>query len=144
LLGYDTIPFLGTTDSELVNIALNENRIIFTRDTHILKRRLVTSGAVKSTLLYSDNPETQIEQICNEFDLLTEAKPFSLCLECNFPLKIKTRDDIRARVPIYVWQTRNEYMECCHCQRIYWKGTHWESMISRLKKLREEIDKKKK
>jgi uncharacterized protein len=102
----------------------------------------VTSGTVQSTLLYSDNPETQIEQICIEFDLLTEAKPFSLCLECNFPLKSKTRDEIRGRVPIYVWQTRNEYMECCQCRRIYWKGTHWESMISRLKKLREEIDKK--
>ncbi len=135
LLGYNTVYFQGENDSQLVRRAFAENRIILTRDTHILERRPVTSGKVKAILIKSDNINDQIQQVVSELDLKSHISPFSLCLEDNQPLELRTREQVENRVPPYVFQTQKEYMECPQCHRIYWKGTHWEAMTGRLKKL---------
>ena len=82
LLGYDTIFFTGETDAQMVEIALAENRIILTRDTHILERRAITSGQVKALLLGSDNIEEQIRQVVSDLHL-DNFQPFTICLEDN-------------------------------------------------------------
>jgi uncharacterized protein len=135
LLGYDTVFFTGETDSQMVRIALSENRVILTRDTHILKRRLVTSGKVKAILIIADNINEQIQQVVAELGLNNRDNAFTLCLECNQPLLPLSKEEAEDRVPPYVWQTQKEYRECPHCHRIYWKGTHWEAMNRRLEGL---------
>jgi uncharacterized protein len=135
LLGFDTTFFTGQQDSQMVNIALKENRMILTRDTHILKRRLITSGRVKAVMIKSDDINDQIRQVVSELKLQNLIKPFTLCLECNCLLERQTSEGVTNRVPPYVWQTQREYMECSQCHRIYWKGTHWEAMRIKLEKL---------
>jgi uncharacterized protein with PIN domain len=135
LLGYDTLFFSGETDAQMVHIALAEKRIILTRDTHILKRRLVTAGKVKAILIEADNINEQIKQVVEELGLHNQIRPFTICLECNQPLLTITKEEAKDRVPPYVWVTQREYVECPECHRIYWKGTHWEAMTKRLEKL---------
>lgn len=137
LLGFDTTFFTGENDAQLVNLALKEHRIILTRDTHILERKLVTSGKVRALLIKSDNIEEQIQQVVEDLHLENQIEPFILCMECNYPLSVRTKQEIENRVPPYVWQTQNEYMECSQCQRIFWKGTHWQAMTRRLTKFKE-------
>ena len=135
LLGFDTIFFCGENDTQLVNRALRENRTILTRDTLILKRKLVTGGKVKAILMKSDDPEKQIQQVMGDLKLEPLIRPFTICLEDNQVLIYRTKEEVRDRVPLYVWQTQQEYVECPRCHRIYWKGTHWQAMRHRLKKL---------
>ncbi len=142
LLGYDTIFFTGETDTQMVNIALAEHRIILTRDTHVLERRLITSGRVKAILINSDNIEKQIRQVVNDLNL-DNFQPFTICLEDNQPLVSRTRREVENRVPPYVWKTQTEYVECPLCHRIYWKGTHWDAMTGRLEKLTRDTRKEK-
>jgi uncharacterized protein with PIN domain len=56
-------------------------------------------------------------------------------MECNTLLEKRTMDEVQNRVPPYVFKTQEEYMECPACNRIYWKGTHWQAMIEKLQKL---------
>ncbi len=135
LLGYDTVFFAGENDTHMVNQALAEKRIILTRDTHIMERHLVTTGRIKAVLIQSDAVEDQIQQVTSELDLLSNAQPFTLCLECNQPLEARRQEDVQGRVPPYVWKTQNEYVECPRCHRLYWKGTHWEAMTKKLARL---------
>ena len=135
LLGYDTTFFTGKEDSQMVDIALAENRIILTRDTHILKRRPVTGGRIKAVLIKPDNPESQIQQVIEGLNLHNHTRPFVLCLECNQPLIARDLKEVKERVPPYVFQTQKEYMECPGCQRIYWRGTHWQAMTKKLQKI---------
>jgi uncharacterized protein with PIN domain len=139
LLGYDTIFFTGKNDSTMIDTARTENRIILTRDTHILARRIITSGEIKAILIKSDNINEQIKQVINEFNLISSFKPFTLCLEDNHPLEVRNNDDVRNKVPPYVWKTQKEYVQCPECLRIYWKGTHWEAMNKRLIFLQKDI-----
>jgi uncharacterized protein len=132
LLGFDTVFFNGENDTQLVNEALAEDRIILTRDSHIQKRRLITSGKVKTLLIKSDNIDVQIQQVVEELNLYPQINTFTLCLEDNHPLLSRTREEVKDRVPPYVWQTQSDYVECPHCYRTYWKGTHWQAMNHRL------------
>ncbi len=142
LLGYDTIFFSGETDAQMVDIALAEKRTLLSRDTHLLERRVAASGQVKVVLLNSDDIEKQIRQVVMDLHL-NDFQPFTLCLEDNQPLIARTREEVQDRVPPYVWKTQTEYVECPRCHRIYWKGTHWDAMTRRLKKLVQDTQKEK-
>ncbi|MFC1941284.1 Mut7-C RNAse domain-containing protein [Chloroflexota bacterium] len=134
MMGYDTLFFEGSDDSQMVRVALDEGRVILTRDTQIMKRGLVTSGRLKAVLIKSDEPEQQIRQVIETLNLDSQFKPFTVCLECNQPLVERSKEQVQDRVAPYVFRTQNQYMECPACHRIYWRGTHWQAMLKRLKK----------
>jgi uncharacterized protein with PIN domain len=133
MMGYDSLFFGGGDDSHMVARALSEGRVILTRDTEIMKRRVITSGRLKAVLIDSEEPERQMRQLMDTLDLKQQFRPFTLCLECNQPLLEKSWEEAKDRVPPYVYKTQNQYMECPVCHRIYWRGTHWESMVKKLK-----------
>ena len=135
MMGYDSLFFNGSDDSDMVKLALAERRIILTRDTAIMKRRVVTKGQLGAILLDSEEPEQQMRQVIERLELDCQFRPFTLCLECNEPLEERTRDEIEGRVPPYVYKTQQQYMECPACHGIYWRGTHWEAMMRILEKL---------
>jgi uncharacterized protein with PIN domain len=135
MIGYDSVFFDNGEDSLMVRQALAEGRIVLTRDTGIMKRRVVSNGRLKAVLIESEEPERQIQQLMSTFDLAGQSKPFTLCLECNRPLEPRSREEVAERVPPYVFQTQTQYMECPACRRIYWQGTHWKAMVRKLKGL---------
>lgn len=135
MMGFDSLFFNGENDSDMVRQALAEGRVILTRDTEIMERRVVRNGRLKAILINSEVPKTQIRQVLNSLDLKPHFRPFTICLECNEPLTGKTKEEVENRVPPYVFRTQSQYMECPACQRIYWRGTHWEAMIKKLEEL---------
>lgn len=135
MMGYDTIFFQGADDSQMVARALSEDRIVLTRDTQLIKRRVFTSDRLKVILIQSDVPESQIRQVLNALQMDSSSHPFTRCLECNQPLEERSKDQVENRVPPYVFKTQRQYMECPACHRLYWRGTHWEAMTSKLSRL---------
>ena len=134
VMGYDTLFFNGSDDSGMIAIALAEDRVILTRDTQIMKRRVVTSGQLKVMLIQSDKPELQMQQVIDTLNLDYQFKPFSICLECNQLLVERSKQQVKDLVPPYVFKTQSQYMECPACHRIYWRGTHWQAMTKKLEK----------
>jgi uncharacterized protein with PIN domain len=135
MMGYDSVFFNGSNDSDMVKQALSEGRIVLTRDTAIMKRRVVTNGQLSVVLIESEEPEKQIRQVMDVLGLDQRFQPFTRCLECNQQLIERTPEEVRERVPPYVYKTQRQYMECPTCQRVYWRGTHWEAMVRRLERL---------
>ena len=134
LMGYDALFFKGSDDADMITIALTEGRVILTRDTQIIKRRIVASGQLKVILIQNDKPELQMQQVINTLNLDYRFRLFTLCLECNQPLLERSKQQVKELVPPYVFQTQNQYMECPACHRIYWRGTHWQAMTKKLEK----------
>jgi uncharacterized protein with PIN domain len=128
LMGYDAAFFTGSGDSELVARALKEDRVILTRDSRIGKRRLVKSGRLRIVFFESDNPQEQIYCVMTDMNLRSHFKPFTLCLECNQPLEKREKQQLQDRLPLYVYKTQEQFMECPTCRRLYWRGTHWRAM----------------
>ena len=132
IMGYDALFFNGSNDSNMIAIALAEGRVILTRDTQIVKRRVVTSGQLNVILIQSDKPELQMQQVIDALSLDCQLRPFVICLECNQPLLERSKEQVKDLVPPYVFQTQSQYMECPACHRIYWRGTHWQAMTRKL------------
>lgn len=140
MMGYDTVLFGNGDDSQMVARALAEDRVILTRDTAITQRRLVTSGRLKAILISSPRLERQLRQVLDGLDLDYHSRQFTICLECNQPLVTVSREQVKDRVPPYVFKTQSQYMECPACHRVYWKGTHWQAMARKLDKLAEKTE----
>ena len=135
VMGYDTLLFTDQDDGKMITLALQQQRIILTKDKQIIKRRLITSGKLKAILVEGDNPKVQLQQVASALNLKYQCKPFSLCLECNQYLNQIDIDKVTDLVPPYVYKTQNHYMECPKCHRIYWQGTHWLAMKEELEEL---------
>jgi len=135
MMGYDALFFEGSNDSQMIATALAENRVILTRDTQIMRRRVITNGRLRAILIQSDEPERQMHQVMDTLKLDCQFQPFSICLECNQPLVERSPEQVKDLVPPYVFQTQSQYMECPVCHRIYWRGTHWQAMTRKLERL---------
>jgi uncharacterized protein with PIN domain len=135
MLGFDTLLFDGPDDGEMVRLALEQSMIILSRDTHIMERKVVTSGKLKVVLLASDRPEEQICQVIVSLGLKEMFRPFTRCIEDNHPLVERNKEAVKDRLPPYVLKTQQEFMECPQCRRIYWRGTHRQAMTDVIDRL---------
>ncbi|MFQ5860158.1 MAG: Mut7-C RNAse domain-containing protein [Dehalococcoidia bacterium] len=134
-MGYDTLFLPGIEDGELIRLALRDGRIILTRDSLLLQRRVITSGMLRALLIRDDALMDQLRQVVRELGL-DRSRDFSRCLRCNELLVSAQREAVQDRVPPYVFQTQREFMVCPACQRIYWRGTHWANMCTELAQVR--------
>jgi uncharacterized protein with PIN domain len=132
MMGFDVYYKNDLSDEEIVKISLKERRAILTRDIGILKRTEVTHAY----FIRTDKVEKQTEEVIIRFDLQNEIKEFSRCLECNELLKSIKKETIVKQLPPKVSQTHNEFYQCPSCKKIYWKGTHYQRMLSFIQSLK--------
>jgi len=135
IAGFDTIFINDLDDNRLVRLALSESRVLLTKDTQILKRRVATTGRLKVILIESEEVKAQLRQVVKTLNLGDRIKPFTLCLECNQPLVPREKEDVKELVPPYIFQTQTQYMQCPACHRVYWRGTHWQRMSRELERI---------
>lgn len=131
-MGCNTLFINPVDDDELVRVALQEGRILLTRDEGIAERRVARDGRVKVLLVRGDRVWEQLRQVMMELGLDWRAETFSLCLRCNEPLVPLDKAEVRHLVPAYVYRTHDRFTRCPTCGRIYWPGTHWEKMRRKL------------
>lgn len=128
MMGYDAVFFDGEHDGQMVATARREKRIILTKDSGVMQRRVITKGPVEAVFIEGDQPPVQIRQVVTTLGLDPHLNPFSICLECNQPLEPRTREEVADQVPAYVFRTQTQYRACPACGRVYWQGTHWQAM----------------
>lgn len=133
ILGYDTLFLNPVEDDELLQVARLEDRVLVTRDRALVARRMVRRGLVRALLVQSDQWQDQLRQVVLGLELELPAEGFSRCLRCNVALAPQEREQVRDRVPPYVFSTQQVFKECPQCGRIYWRGTHWEHVREALR-----------
>jgi uncharacterized protein with PIN domain len=124
MAGFDTIYDNGIGDAEVEALALDEGRVVLTRDRELLKRRGVEYGAYVHAL----KPQVQLREVFERFGLAERVRPFTLCLHCNARLRAVDKDEVWARLPPTVRLLQHEFSTCDVCRRVYWKGSHFKRM----------------
>jgi len=140
LMGYDTLLLERKDDARMIRTALGQDRVILTKDSQFMKRRLVTKGTLRTVHIEQGNPVLQLRQVVRALGLDYCFKPFSLCLECNQELVVVGKEEVKNLVPARVFQTQTQYKRCPACHRIYWPGTHWQDMSKKLQDLQRRGD----
>ncbi|HUF20650.1 MAG TPA: Mut7-C RNAse domain-containing protein [Burkholderiales bacterium] len=124
MLGFDTLYSNAYYDRDIREIAARESRIILTRDRDLLKCRDVTHGCFVHAL----KPERQIAEMVRRLQLERDARPFTLCLECNVPLQPVEKSAVVDRVPPNAARYYDRFSVCPNCSGIFWEGSHWKRM----------------
>jgi uncharacterized protein with PIN domain len=133
MLGFDALYPRDADDAELAEIGNREGRILLTRDRRLLMRKIVEYGYCIRSL----EPETQLMEVVERYHLARQIMPFRRCLACNAPLETVKKEEILHRLQPLTRRYFDEFRICPVCQRIYWKGSHWERMRSLVQRLQE-------
>jgi uncharacterized protein with PIN domain len=130
-LGFDTIYRNDYSDSEIVRVAVVEKRIILTKDRGILKRRIVEDGY----LVRGIKPWEQLEEVLKVYNLRGKEKLFSRCSECNGIVVSVGKKDVWENLQPKTREYYHEFYRCQECGKIYWKGSHYDSLEKNMKKI---------
>lgn len=122
MLGYDTVYETKLSDPELVELAIKEDRILLTRDTALAK-----NASAKTLHVLSTNPEEQLQQVTQAYNLNTEMA-LTRCTLCNSPLTKIKKEDYQDQIPSKAYEFYQDFSRCEKCGKIYWKGTHIERL----------------
>jgi len=130
LLGFDTAYENNFTNQDLASIALEQSRILLTRNTYPSKQQSLQYFIIKN-----EDPSAQLKQVVEHFNLKNEFYPFSRCVVCNGILEIVSKEKIIHLLEENTVQHFDKFWQCSNCRRIYWKGSHYDRMLQRIKKM---------
>lgn len=131
MLGFDTYFDFDLPDNEIIELAEREKRIILTRDIGLLKRKTATHGY----FLRKKNIEEQLIETIERFSLFPLMKPFSRCLECNGFILAVDKNTIKNKLKPEIYDYYDEFFFCPDCLKIYWKGTHYDTMLVNIRRI---------
>ncbi len=132
MLGLDALYRNDFQDDELIARALEEGRILLSRDRRLLMHKSLRQGC----LLHSTDPEEQLRQVIERYHLLRWVRPFQRCMRCNHPLEPVAKEAILDRLLPLTRLYYDEFSHCPACDQIYWKGSHYERMERFIQELR--------
>jgi len=128
ILGFDVLFFPKAEDDELLAVARRDGRTLLTRD-HALAAR---AKDVTCLLIESEVWEEQVRQVLGRFGLFAEARPFFRCVECNAPIKPLSKENAANLIAPFVLEQGRNFALCPVCGRVFWQGTHYQDMESRI------------
>lgn len=137
ILGYDCIYFTDREKIELIYSSLRDDRIILTRDSRLKEKKRLKLLFIKSQFI-----KEQLEQVIKDLKLAIDIdKVFSRCLICNREVKKINKESVKDRIPQYVYDTQESFSKCDFCDKVYWRGTHWDKIISDFKQIKQKNNK---
>ena len=128
MAGFDTLYDNAFEDGPMAELARREERILLSRDRELLKQRNVVHGCFVHAL----KPAAQLRELYERLELAADARPFSLCMNCNAPLREVARQAVFERLPPRVRERYRRFLICERCRQLYWEGSHWQAMSTLL------------
>jgi uncharacterized protein with PIN domain len=116
----------------LIDQAEREERIILTRDAHLIKRKKVRKIYF---FIQGDSYKDQLLQVIQWFEIDPYENFLTRCLRCNLPLTRIGKQDVEKKVFPYVFLTQESFYTCPLCHKIYWPATHKERAGQQLKEI---------
>lgn len=132
LMGYDTVWGQETTDEELARLSREENRWLLTRDRALHDSHVASGG--RGHYVLATEPDEQLREVIGRWELKQWLKPFTRCLDCNSVLLPTKAHHVIERVARSIVEAHEDFFLCSRCERVYWKGSHYDRMIGWLGK----------
>ena len=126
ILGFDTWYRNDYDDPELARISDEEDRILLTSDHGLLKRSRVTYGY----FIREDDPREQLYSVLSRYDLFDKIGQRGRCTECNTLLEAVEKEKIIDKLEPKTKKYYQEFYLCQQCNKIYWKGSHYQNMLA--------------
>jgi len=131
ILGHDTAYAIDADDNTLMDLARVEGRILLTRDKELYKKSLRLG--VNAYLVKSPDHLERLAELAAHFSLKLEIDTESpRCPRCNSPLREILRCEVEGIIPSRSIAMSKSFWRCAGCGKLYWQGSHWKKIESRL------------
>jgi uncharacterized protein len=130
MTGFDTW-YQSLRDRRILFIAEIENRILLTRDTHLL-RRAARHPDVDVFNPDHNNSWIQLNNVVLKFGLKRYIDGNARCCICNGTLFHVEKNGVLHLVPEYSLHGIRDVARCSECGHIFWKGTQFQNFLERL------------
>lgn len=127
MAGYDVLYINTASDDQIISKARETDRIVLTRDSLMLARREFKKGIIKYLFIKDDKLKNQLNQIKSDLKVLLKPN-LVRCIECNRKLIKVKKEDVKNKVPPYVYKTQQNFLYCKKCDKYYWRGTHYDNI----------------
>ena len=128
VLGYDTWYDITVPDPVLVELAAVEERVLLTRDRHLLQElRPERAHEVRQ-----DDPLQQLRELVLALGLAPPTELFTRCLLDNAALEVLPQQQALPLLPEGVRELPGPVRRCPQCGRLYWDGSHVRRMRAAL------------
>ena len=124
LLGFDCLYRNDYSDREIIRIALEQQRIILTRDRGILKQSCVEQGL----LIRSGQVEEQVDEVLKRYRLYGKVRPLQRCPLCNGLLQPVRKKEIEHLLLPKTARCCEQFHQCRRCGKLYWQGAHYQNI----------------
>jgi uncharacterized protein len=126
MCGFDVFYSNNLLDHLIIQMSDETKSIILTKNKELFK----TKQPSRAYLVKQSDSKMQLFEIISYFDLKTSIEPFSRCTKCNLTVQPVDKNSIEKQVPSPVLKMHKSFMKCYGCNRIYWQGSHYMSMLS--------------
>jgi uncharacterized protein len=130
--GYEAQVAPEVPGHRLPDEARRRGLVLLTTEAEVLDRRIVAEGALVVTWVPSAlTMAEQLQMVVLDLGLgLREPR----CMACGGTLVARPKDEVRPRIPPRTARWKDEYFVCAGCDRLFWRGTHWERIESTLRR----------
>lgn len=135
LIGFDAVSDGRLDDGDLAELAAAEDRVLLTRDRHLLKRSVVVHGY----LVREEMPFAQVVEVVRRFNLIGRIDPFARCMECNGVTEAVAKAEVDHLLEPLTRRHFDEFRRCSGCGRVFWKGSHFEQLESVVDRVRRSV-----
>lgn len=130
MLGFDTAYKNDYSQSQLIQISKEEERVLLSRNTS-----LSANKEIENFVITHENPSRQLISVIEHFDLKSQLQLFSRCLVCNGILEPVSKESILNSLQKNTAQYFDKFWQCNCCKRIYWKGSHYGRMLQTIERI---------
>ncbi|MEM1585869.1 MAG: Mut7-C RNAse domain-containing protein [Candidatus Bathyarchaeia archaeon] len=135
MLGYDTEYANDLHDEEILKIAMDEGRIILTKDYQLFRKANI--NGIKAVFVEGNTHVEKLADLIRQLNIRLEINmERSRCPRCNSAIRMVNKENIKDKVPVSTYKIYNEFWICTACGQIYWKGSHWKRINDSLNKAR--------
>ena len=134
IYGFDT--FYATNnldDSDILDMAKTEKRILISRDKRLIQN--ARKENIKIVELKTTDIDEQIRKVITDYPV-DKNKFLSRCIICNSKVEDIDKNKVKDKIPDRIFINKEKFWFCKKCNKIYWKGSHYENMIKKMDFLR--------
>jgi uncharacterized protein with PIN domain len=140
MLGQDVTYSTDLSDSELIELAKKENRILLTKDLELFKR--VIAKGIEAFYVDGETESTRLAELSQRYTLKLEVDmENSHCPVCNTKLEATPKEQLTSELEKNTLTYYGQFWKCPNCRQIYWQGAHWKQITNTLNEAKEKLAK---
>jgi uncharacterized protein len=138
MLGHDVVYSVEFDDSELLDLAKKEERVLLTKDLELYKRAI--GKGLDAYYVEGKVESERLAEVAKRYGLTLEIDmDKSHCPICNTKLTSTPKEQLKNELKKNTFTFYDKFWKCPNCGQIYWQGAHWKKIQQTLTQAKQKI-----